>query len=77
MNYNQCAAAFHLTFAKPLAGKTLYRHLYDPNRVEPTAEAEIIGVSAQLEQVTAEFSDTIPAGAVAIYTTRADEIESL
>lgn len=71
-NYNRCEATFHVTLAQSLGGKTLYRRLYDPNKVEPTAAAELIPVSAQLENVTTEFSDTVPTGAMVIYTTRAD-----
>ncbi len=72
VNYNRCSAAFQMTMDASLGGKTLYRHLYDPAQVEPTAVAELIGISGKLENVTTEFADSIPAGAVAVYTTRAD-----
>lgn len=72
VNYNRCSASFQMTMEASLGGKTLYRHLYDPNKVEPASSAELIGISDKLENVTTEFADTIPTGAVAVYTTRAD-----
>ena len=72
VNYNRCSAAFQMTMDASLGGKTLYRHLYDPGQVEPTAAAGLIGISDELENVSTEFADTIPAGAVAVYTTRTD-----
>lgn len=51
-------------------GKTLNRHLYNPSVNYRTIEAKIIGSDKQLENVSSSFTDTIPAGGVAIYTTK-------
>ena len=61
-----------VSLKKPLAGQTLYRRLYNPATIQPTEKAELIGVSKIFENVTADFCDELPSGAVAVYTTRKD-----
>ena len=49
---------------------TLKRHLYNPSVNFRTIEGKTIGVDKQFENVADSFTDTIPAGGVAIYTTK-------
>lgn len=51
-------------------GATLNRHLYNPSVNYRTIEGKIIGADKRIENVTSSFNDTIPAGGVAIYTTK-------
>lgn len=71
-NSNRTTVPITVSLKKPLAGQTLYRRLYNPATIQPTEKAELIGVSKIFENVTADFCDELPSGAVAVYTTRND-----
>ena len=71
-NYNIDDMPIEVTFDKDIGGRTFYRHLYTLNNVVPTADAEIIPISAKAESVNNGFYDTLPAYSVSVYTTVAD-----
>lgn len=71
-NYNFTETILKLNFTESLKGKTLYRHVYDPNTIKATSQAIVPRVSGVAKNVTSGFYDTIPAGAVVIYTTVQD-----
>lgn len=71
-NSNRTTVPITVSLKKPLAGQTLYRRLYNPATIQPTEKAELIGISKIFENVTADFCDELPSGAVAVYTTRKD-----
>jgi hypothetical protein len=48
--------------------KTLYRYLYDPVNIAPTEAATLIGYSKVFNNVGNNFTDTIPADALVIYS---------
>lgn len=48
---------------------TLFRHMYNPSTVIPTADAEIIKADKMFTDITNGLTDTLTAGAIAIYTT--------
>lgn len=50
-------------------GANLSRRLYNPSVNYRTVEAKTIGIDKEFENVTSSFTDTIPAGGVAVYTT--------
>lgn len=68
VNANQLAANVKLNFEKSL-GVTLYRHEYDPIKVSPTADAEIIPPSAKITNAGKTFCDVVPALGLIVYTT--------
>lgn len=68
-NYNRLPVTFCVTLDRSIGDKTLTRYVYDPVAVTPDEQAEMIPVSGRLEHVTDSFSDQIPKGAVAVYTT--------
>lgn len=51
-------------------GANFNRHIYNPSVNYRTIEGKIIGIDKQLKNVTNSFTDSIPAGGVAIYTTK-------
>jgi len=51
---------------------TLYRHLYDPETIEPDSNASIIEQDKVFNNFGTSFSDVIPARGVAIYTSFVD-----
>lgn len=69
VNYNFEEMPVKIQFEKSVGGKTFNRYLYEPNKITPTVNAQMIGISAEARDVTTGFYDTIPIGAVAIYTT--------
>ena len=66
VNSNTVAKKFTIQLSRAL-GRTLQRHLYDPAKVKPTEAAAIPGVDKTFENVSDTLTDTLPAGAVAIY----------
>lgn len=59
---------FTVDFEKAL-GKTLYRHAEVTNELVPDAYAELATVDKVYVDVQDRFTDTIPSGTVAVYTT--------
>lgn len=58
-----------LNFEKSLGGKTFYRHVYDPNTVECTAEGEMIQPDLKITNVKDSMTDTVTPYTVVVYTT--------
>lgn len=69
VNSNLYDVKYKLEFEVPLDKKVMYRHLYDPQTFESDTSAKPIGVDRVLVNVSGGIVDTIPAGAVAVYTT--------
>ena len=70
VNMNHVNKTVKVNITEELSGVTLNRHLYNPSVNYRTAEAKIIGSDKQLVNVKSSFADTIPAGGVAVYTTK-------
>lgn len=70
VNAERESVAFTAALEAPL-GRTLHRHLADPATVVPDARAAVPGVDRVFAAVGTTFSDSLPAGAVAVYTTEA------
>ena len=70
VNMNHINKTVKVNLSEELSGVTLNRHLYNPSVNYRTAEAKIIGADKHFENVTSSFADTIPAGGVAVYTTK-------
>ncbi len=70
VNMNHTNKTVKVDISEALSGVTLNRHLYNPSVNYRTSEAKIIGSDKQFEGVTSSFVDTLPAGGVAIYTTK-------
>ena len=68
VNENDTKREVNIRFETALAGKTLYRYLYDPATVCPDDKATPLAVSRVFEKVTDSITDTLPAGAVVVYT---------
>lgn len=68
-NYNAEEVNIKLQLEKSIGGKTLYRHVYDPNTVTPTPDAVLNGVSAVAKNVKTGLYDTVKPYAVYVYTT--------
>ena len=71
VNTGMLSTDIALHFEQPI-GQDVYRHVYDPITVKPTTAGRIIPADLCFENVKTVLKDTIPAGAVVIYTTRAD-----
>ena len=71
VNTNQNEQDFNLNFSTGI-NRDFYRHLYDPMTQVATSAAMMIYADKTYEQVSKSISDLLPAGGVAIYTTRAD-----
>lgn len=56
-------------FEKALSNATFKRHLYNPSVNTVTKQANVIGSDKTFANVSNSFVDTLPAGAVAVYTT--------
>ncbi|MCP4313023.1 MAG: hypothetical protein GY790_17325, partial [Bacteroidetes bacterium] len=69
INSNASEKAFRVQLSKSLHCK-LERHLYDPARISPGKDAAIPGVDRIFGHVEDEFTDTLPAGAVAVYVSK-------
>lgn len=69
VNLNYQNKAVKVDFNSSLGGATLYRHVYNPSVNTTSARADIIGFDKAFTGVTSSLTDTLPAGAVAIYTT--------
>lgn len=61
---------FELDFEKSLGGVTLYRHVYNPNNITCTAEAELINPDLKLTNAKMSLKDVIKPYCVAVYTTK-------
>jgi hypothetical protein len=68
VNSNASQMEFAIQFSSAL-GYTLQRHSYDPAKVKCTEVAAIPGVDKTFSIVKNHITDTLPAGAVAIYVT--------
>jgi hypothetical protein len=68
VNLNYQNKAVKVDFNSSLGGATLYRHVYNPSVNTTSARADIIGFDKAFTGVTSSLTDTLPAGAVAIYT---------
>lgn len=53
-------------------GATMYRHLWDPTTCKPTTAARVIDIDKAFKNVGNVLQDTLPSGAVAVYTTTKD-----
>ncbi len=71
-NVNITDAEVTFELSESLNKAKLYRHLFDPNDYEATTAAHIIGVDKVFKNVNKTFTDTIPGGAVVVYTTNPD-----
>ena len=52
--------------------KTLYRRVYNPVTIQPTAAARQIQADAKFSNITTRLSDTVPGGGVVIYSSVKD-----
>ena len=68
VNLNYQNKAVRVNFNSSLSGATLYRHVYNPSVNTASARADIIGYDKTFSGITTSLTDTLPAGAVAIYT---------
>ena len=68
VNLNYQSKAVRVNFNSSLGGATLYRHVYNPSVNTASPRADIIGIDKTFGGVTTSLVDTLPAGAVAIYT---------
>ena len=75
VNTNNNEQDFALTFSGSI-NRDFNRHLYNPANSMADPTAEIIGTDKTLN-VTNSISDALPAGGVAIYTTRGDSEPSI
>ena len=50
----------------------MYRHLWDPTTCKPTTAARVIDIDKAFKNVGNVLQDTLPSGAVAVYTTTKD-----
>lgn len=69
VNSNLHDVDYKMKFESKLSNAVMYRHLYSPDEFESDTSAKPIGVDRVLINVTDGFADSIPAGAVAVYTT--------
>ena len=67
VNDNDTQNDVKITFEKPV-GKTLYRYLYNPETITPDENTTPIAFDKTFENVTTEITDSLPAGAVVVYT---------
>ena len=68
VNLNSQSKAVRVNFSNSLGGASLYRHVYNPSVNTTSARADIIGFDKVFTGVNSALTDTLPAGAVAIYT---------
>jgi len=68
VNTNMSEKSINLQFGRKING-ALFRHLYNPATVNPTASAEIIGADKVFTNFENCIKDILPAGAIAVYTT--------
>jgi hypothetical protein len=66
VNSNAIAKDFTIQLSRTL-DCTLERHVYDPAKVKPAEDAAIPGIDKKFRKVEDSFTDTLPAGAVAVY----------
>lgn len=71
VNTNDSEISFEYDFTKNM-NITLYRHIYNPSVLERNEKAEPIPSDKTVAVPQNTFSDTIPAGGVAVYTTIGD-----
>lgn len=62
--------AVEINFEKSLGGKTLYRHVYNPNSIVCTAEGEMINPDLKLTNTTTMLKDVVSPYCVVVYTTK-------
>lgn len=67
--YSGGAQGFELNFEKSLGGKTLYRHVYDPETCKANGTMQIIPADRAYKSVEDKLVDLLVPGAVAVYTT--------
>lgn len=67
VNLNIDPATFVVRFDKAI-GQTLYRHVAAAAQVKPTVAARIPAADKTYVSVADKFTDTIPAGSIAVYT---------
>lgn len=68
VNLNYVSKTVRLNFSNALDGRTFYRHIYNPSVNYANSKANVIGTDKSFAGVTDSIIDTLPAGAVAIYT---------
>lgn len=59
-------------FEKNVGHTVLYRHLYDTNNQVATADAKLIGIDKVIHCYGESFTDIVPPGSMAVYTTTKD-----
>ena len=67
INMNYAAAAVKVNFEKSV-DKTLYRHQFDPDKVQRSVSADIIPASAKITNCKTGFVDVVPALGLTVYT---------
>lgn len=74
INTNISKQAFKIDFKEVLSenGVKLNRHLYDPEKISPNSNADIIEIDKVFTNVSEHLQDILPPGGVALYTTRTD-----
>lgn len=69
VNLNNVSKTVKLSFSNTYPQEfDLYRHIYNPSVNYANSKANVIGIDKTFAGVTGYFIDTLPAGAVAIYT---------
>ena len=68
-NMNAESQTINIDLEKGLGGKTFYRYLYSPNSVKLSSAAKVITADKGFENVDKNLIDTIPGGAVVVYST--------
>ncbi len=69
INTNTDDVTVRVNLEEALGGIELYRYLYSPNTVKPTPEAKIITADKIFKNVENAIVDTLPGGAVTVYST--------
>ncbi len=72
-NYNHKNMPLNISLDTSLGGKTLYRYVYNPNKIVPTSAHELIKSDLKIENVANAFSDTVSGNSVVVYTTEKPE----
>jgi len=68
-NMNSESRNININLEKGLGDVELYRYMYSPNDVKLSAAAKIITADKGFENVDKNLIDTIPGGAVVVYST--------
>lgn len=67
--YSGGSQGFELNFEKTLGGKTLYRHVYNPETCKANGTMQIIPADRAYKSVEGKLVDLLAPGALAVYTT--------